>query len=58
MTPTGEKMKKEKQRKLEKAGWKVSDTAEFLELIKEEAALIDMQISLSRTFYNLRKKQS
>ncbi|MCI5138343.1 MAG: XRE family transcriptional regulator [Candidatus Electrothrix sp. AR1] len=49
-------MKKEKQRKLEKAGWKVGDTADFLELTKEEAALIDMKISLSKTFCNLRKK--
>ncbi|MCI5149338.1 MAG: XRE family transcriptional regulator [Candidatus Electrothrix sp. MAN1_4] len=49
-------MKKEKQRKLEKAGWKVGDTADFLELTKEEAALIDMKISLSKTFHNLRKK--
>ena len=56
MMPTGEKMKKEKQRKLEKAGWKAGDTADFLELTKEEAALIDMKISLSRTFCHLRKK--
>ena len=49
-------MKKEKQRKLEKAGWKAGDTADFLELTKEEAALIDMKISLSRTFCHLRKK--
>lgn len=49
-------MKKEKQRKLEKAGWKVGDTADFLELTKEEAALIDMKISLSKTFHDLRKK--
>ena len=49
-------MKRIKQKKLESAGWKVADTADFLGLTKEESALIDMKISLSKTFCNLRKK--
>lgn len=36
-------MKKEKVEKLEKGGWKISDTQEFLNLTDEEMRLIDLQ---------------
>jgi DNA-binding transcriptional regulator YiaG len=49
-------MKKEKRKKLEQAGWKVGDAADFLALSEEEVALIDMKISLSKKFVALRKK--
>jgi hypothetical protein len=47
------KMKRIKQKKLDSAGWKVADIADFLGLTKEESALIDMKLSLSKTFCNL-----
>jgi DNA-binding XRE family transcriptional regulator len=36
-----------KQRRLEKAGWSVGSTAEFLGLSAEEAALVEMKLALS-----------
>lgn len=41
-------MKKSKQKKLEAAGWKVADTAEFLDLSPEEAAFVELKVSLAR----------
>jgi predicted XRE-type DNA-binding protein len=49
-------MRKNKIKTLEKAGWKVSDVTEFLELTKEESTIIDMKISLAKKFQILRKK--
>lgn len=42
-------MNREKNDRLEQAGWKVGTTAEFLELTDEEAALIDMKLSLAQS---------
>lgn len=39
---------KRKQDKLEKAGWRVGSTAEFLQLSNEEALLVEMRLNLSR----------
>ena len=39
-------MKPGKQKKLEKAGWKVGSTDEFLSLSPEESAYIDMKLAL------------
>ena len=40
-------MKKSKKTKLEAAGWRVGSAAEFLDLTKEEASLIEMKIGLA-----------
>lgn len=40
-------MKKTKKTKLEAAGWRVGSAAEFLDLTKEEASLIEMKIGLA-----------
>jgi DNA-binding XRE family transcriptional regulator len=49
------KMRKEKETKLKKAGWKVGSAADFLGLSDDESAIIDMKISLSKKFITLRK---
>jgi len=40
-------MKKTQQARLEKAGWKVGDTAEFLGLTKEEATFVELKLALA-----------
>ena len=42
-------MNKAKRQRLEAAGWKVGTAAEFLGLSKEEAAFVEMKVSLSRS---------
>jgi predicted transcriptional regulator len=42
-------MKKAKKAKLEAAGWRVGDAADFLGLTKEEAALIEMKLGLAES---------
>lgn len=41
-------MKKSKQKKLEAAGWKVAGAAEFLDLTPQEAAFVELKVSLAR----------
>jgi ribosome-binding protein aMBF1 (putative translation factor) len=41
-------MDAKKKQKLEAAGWRVGSTAEFLDLMPEESALIEFKISLGR----------
>ena len=41
-------MRKEKQEKLERAGWKVGGAKEFLGLTDADMAVIDMRVSLAR----------
>jgi len=43
-------MKKNKKAKLERAGWRLGSAAEFLNLTKEEASLIEMKIGLADSF--------
>jgi DNA-binding XRE family transcriptional regulator len=43
-------MNNAKKQRLEAAGWKVGTAADFLGLSKEEAALVEMKVSLSRSF--------
>jgi DNA-binding XRE family transcriptional regulator len=50
-------MDKSKQRKLERAGWKVGSTKELLGLTAEEAAYIEMRLALSRNLKELRTKK-
>ena len=40
-------MRKDKQRRLERAGWRVGDAKDFLDLADVEAALIDVRIALA-----------
>lgn len=47
-------MKKEKKEKLERAGWAVGDTQEFLDLDDAEMALVDVRVSLAQA---LRKRR-
>ncbi|HEV8660800.1 MAG TPA: helix-turn-helix domain-containing protein [Thermoanaerobaculia bacterium] len=41
-------MRASKQKRLEKAGWRVGDTAEFLGLDDVESKLLDIKIALAR----------
>lgn len=50
-------MKQAKRRKLEKRGWKVGSTAEFLELSPEEEAFVEMKLSLSEQVKRMRKQK-
>ena len=51
-------MHKEKQKKLEKNGWKFGSTKEFLNLSDEETAYIELKIKLSSNLRRLRKEQN
>lgn len=46
-----------KRQRLEAAGWKVSTTAEFLELTPEESALIELKLNLGARLKERRSKQ-
>ncbi len=41
-------MDKEKQEKLAKAGWSIGTAKDFLELTPEEAAYIELKLTLAR----------
>jgi len=47
-------MDRAKRERLEAKGWKIGTAAEFLELTPEEAALVEIKLSLSR---NLRQRR-
>ena len=47
-------MDKEKRKKLEAKGWKVTSVAEFLELSPDEASLIELRLALSSAVKNHR----
>jgi DNA-binding XRE family transcriptional regulator len=51
-------MNRAKQRKLEKAGFKVGTVQEFLELSDEEMAVIDLKIRLIEKLKAMRKSKS
>ncbi|AFZ18345.1 helix-turn-helix transcriptional regulator [Allocoleopsis franciscana] len=46
-----------KRQRLEAAGWRVGNAADFLELSPEEAAFIEMKLSLSKRLRELRLNQ-
>ena len=50
-------MEPTKRQKLEAAGWKIGTVADFLELSSEEAALVEIKLSLSRSLKEKRKQQ-
>lgn len=50
-------MRKDKRKRLEQKGWKVSSADDFLGLTPEESAYLDLKLSLSESLRMLRKKQ-
>ena len=50
-------MKNTKRAKLRASGWSVGSAEEFLDLSAEEAALIELRISLSRSLKNWRTRR-
>ena len=50
-------MRKAKQDRLEKKGWKVGSVDEFLELSPEESAYIDLKLRLSDSLRDRRTQQ-
>jgi predicted XRE-type DNA-binding protein len=50
-------MRKAKRMRLERAGWTVGSTREFLGLSDEEAAFIEMKLSLAQGLRRQRQKQ-
>ena len=50
-------MKAEKRKRLESKGWKVGSVAEFLSLAPEEAAYIELKLSLSNSLKERRLKE-
>lgn len=51
-------MNKEKQRRLEEAGWAVGTASEFLELSEEESRYVEMKLSLAAAVRELRERQA
>ena len=51
-------MNSAKKKRLEANGWKVGSTTEFLNLSPEEAAYIELKLSLSKALQNLRKSKN
>ena len=50
-------MKTSRRKKLEAAGWKVGSTREFLELSNEEAAFVELKLTLSISLKKCRTNQ-
>lgn len=50
-------MRAEKQRRLEKAGWRVGDAADFLDLDDVEARLLDIKIALAKLLRSTRARR-
>ena len=50
-------MKAAKKKKLEAKGWKVGSAADFLALSPEEAAYIDLKLSLSKRLKEMRTQK-
>jgi ribosome-binding protein aMBF1 (putative translation factor) len=51
------KMDSAKRKRLEAAGWRVSSTADFLELSPEEAAFVELKLRLSESLRRRRQSQ-
>jgi DNA-binding XRE family transcriptional regulator len=50
-------MKKGKRARLEGAGWKLGDAAEFLDLTKEEAAFVELKVALASSLKERRQSK-
>jgi len=48
-------MKKAKQKRIESKGWKLGSASDFLNLTPEEAAYIDLKLSLSESLKSCRQ---
>ncbi len=48
-------MEKNKQKKIEAAGWKIGSVGEFLGLNEEEASYIELKLSLSKNIQKRRR---
>jgi hypothetical protein len=51
-------MNSTKKKRLEVNGWKVGSTAEFLNLSTQEAAYVELKLSLSKARHDLRKSKN
>src|SRR2546423_1705160 len=51
-------MRVDKRRKLEAAGWKVGDAAEFLGLSESESEFVEIKLALARRLRELREKRN
>lgn len=51
-------MNEQKQRELEKAGWKVGSADEFLELSPEESIYIELKLALAHSLRQMRTSKS
>lgn len=51
-------MKAEKRRKLENAGWRVGDAADFLQLRPSEAEFVEIKLALARRLRELREEHN
>jgi DNA-binding XRE family transcriptional regulator len=54
---TGGLMRAEKQRRLEKAGWRVGDATDFLGLDDVESKLLDIKIALAKLLRSTRARR-
>src|SRR5206468_504386 len=52
----GERMKADKRRKLEAAGWRVGDAREFLGLTSSEAEFLEIKLALARKLRQIREQ--
>ena len=50
-------MRAQKKRRLEAAGWRVSDTREFLKLTPGEAEFVEIKLALARRLRQIREAQ-
>ena len=50
-------MRKDKRRRLERAGWKIGDVADFLQLSDEERRFIETKLALAGGLRRLRERQ-
>ena len=50
-------MQKDKRRRLEQAGWKIGDAADFLQLSVEERRFIETKLALAEGLRRLRESQ-
>lgn len=51
-------MKGEKRQKLEDAGWRVSNAADFLELTADEAEFVEIKLALAQRLRQLREEHN
>jgi len=49
-------MNSQKRARLKAAGWRVGTAAEFLDLSKQEAQLLEMKLSLAKRLHTLRRR--